>query len=207
DEFLAIAYWRERRCPTLVARFFNTVGPRQTGRYGMVVPRFVGQALRGEPITVYGDGQQSRCLTHVSDAVRAAIGLMDSDRAVGVTASLLAALVLTPAARWLALRVGVVAHPMSERWHRRPTALFGGVAVGLATVVGVGVAALLGPSYGAEIESVLRGTAVGVALSGALMFLVGLLDDVVRLRAQLKFVLQLLAGVTLLSFGGLLDVS
>jgi len=83
DEFLAIAYWRERRCPTLVARFFNTVGPRQTGRYGMVVPRFVGQALRGEPITVYGDGQQSRCLTHVSDAVRAAIGLMDSDRTVG----------------------------------------------------------------------------------------------------------------------------
>src|SRR2546425_13168935 len=83
DEFLAIAYWRERRCPTLVVRFFNTVGPRQTGRYGMVVPRFVGQALRGEPITVYGDGQQSRCLTHVSDAVRAAIGLMDSDRTVG----------------------------------------------------------------------------------------------------------------------------
>src|SRR5207245_7416337 len=60
-----------------------TVGPRQTGRYGMVVPRFVDQALRGEPITVYGDGQQSRCLTHVSDAVRAAIGLMDSDRTVG----------------------------------------------------------------------------------------------------------------------------
>src|SRR2546428_1460331 len=71
DEFLAIAYWRERRGPTVVARFFNTVGPRQTGRYGMVVPRFVGQALRGEPITVYGDGQQSRCLTHVSDAGRA----------------------------------------------------------------------------------------------------------------------------------------
>ncbi len=59
------------------------LGPSQTGRYGMVVPRFVGQALRGEPITVYGDGQQSRCLTHVSDAVRAAIGLMDSDRTVG----------------------------------------------------------------------------------------------------------------------------
>ncbi len=129
------------------------------------------------------------------------------ESAVVVTASLLAALVLTPAARWLALRVGVVAHPMNERWHRRPTALFGGVAVGLATVVGVGVAALLGPSYGVEIESALRGTAVGVALSAALMFLVGLLDDVVRLRAQLKFVLQLLAGVTLLSFGGLLDVS
>ena len=83
DEFLAIAYWRERRCPTLIARFFNTVGPRQTGRYGMVVPRFVGQALRGEPMTVHGDGQQSRCFTHVSDAVRAAIGLMDSDSTVG----------------------------------------------------------------------------------------------------------------------------
>jgi len=83
DEFLAIAYWRERRCPTLVARFFNTVGPRQTGRYGMVVPRFVKQALANEPLTVHGDGQQTRCFTHVSDAVRAAIGLMDSDKTVG----------------------------------------------------------------------------------------------------------------------------
>jgi UDP-glucose 4-epimerase len=83
DEFLAIAYWRERHCPTLVARFFNTVGPRQTGRYGMVVPRFVTQALAGDPITVYGDGSQSRCFTHVSDAVRAATLLMDSDRTVG----------------------------------------------------------------------------------------------------------------------------
>ena len=83
DEFLAIAYWRERRCPTLIARFFNTVGPRQTGEYGMVVPRFVTQALRNEPLTVYGDGQQTRCFTHVSDAVRAAIGLMDSAETVG----------------------------------------------------------------------------------------------------------------------------
>jgi len=83
DEFLAIAYWRERRCPTLVDRFFNTVGPRQTGRYGMVVPRFVKQALANEPLTVHGDGQQTRCFTHVSDAVRAAIGLMDSDKTVG----------------------------------------------------------------------------------------------------------------------------
>src|SRR6266566_10091029 len=83
DEFLAIAYWRERRCPTLVARFFNTVGPRQTGRYGMVVPRFVKQALANEPLTVHGDGQQTRCFTHVSDAVRATIGLMDSDKTVG----------------------------------------------------------------------------------------------------------------------------
>jgi len=83
DEFLALAYWHERGCPTLIARFFNTVGPRQTGRYGMVVPRFVMQALRNEPITVHGDGSQTRCFTHVSDSVRAAIALMDSDQTVG----------------------------------------------------------------------------------------------------------------------------
>jgi UDP-glucose 4-epimerase len=83
DEFLAIAYWRERRSPTVVGRCFNTVGPRQTGHYGMVVPRFVQQALGDEPLTVYGDGQQSRSFTHVSDAVRAMIGLMDADHTVG----------------------------------------------------------------------------------------------------------------------------
>jgi UDP-glucose 4-epimerase len=83
DEFLAIAYWREKKLPTVIARMFNTVGPRQTGRYGMVVPRFVRQALDNEDITVYGDGSQSRCFTHVSDTVRALIGLMDSDAAVG----------------------------------------------------------------------------------------------------------------------------
>ena len=83
DEFLAIAYWRERHCPTVIGRCFNTVGPRQTGHYGMVVPRFVKQALRDEPITVYGDGHQTRCFTHVSDAVRAMIGLMDADHTVG----------------------------------------------------------------------------------------------------------------------------
>ena len=83
DEFLAIAYWREKRVPTVVARLFNTVGPRQTGRYGMVVPRFVAQALNGEPITVYGDGSQSRCFTHVSDVVRALIDLCLSSRCVG----------------------------------------------------------------------------------------------------------------------------
>ena len=83
DEFLAIAYWRERRCPTVIARFFNTIGPRQTGRYGMVVPRFVSQALRNDPITVYGDGQQRRCFTHVKDTVNSAIALMDSDATVG----------------------------------------------------------------------------------------------------------------------------
>lgn len=83
DEFLAIAYWRERQLPTIVVRLFNTVGPRQTGRYGMVVPRFVQQALAGEDITVYGDGTQSRCFTHVSDSVRALVGLMNTDKAVG----------------------------------------------------------------------------------------------------------------------------
>ncbi len=83
DEFLAIAYWRERRCPTVIGRCFNTVGPRQTGHYGMVVPRFVKQALRSAPITVFGDGTQSRCFTHVSDAVRAMLALMDADHTVG----------------------------------------------------------------------------------------------------------------------------
>jgi UDP-glucose 4-epimerase len=83
DEFLSIAYWRERRLPTVVVRLFNTVGPRQTGQYGMVVPRFVGQALAGKPITVYGDGSSSRCFTNVQDAIRALVGLMDSDAAVG----------------------------------------------------------------------------------------------------------------------------
>jgi len=83
DEFLAIAYWRERHCPTVIGRCFNTVGPRQTGHYGMVVPRFVKQALRNQPFTVYGDGRQTRCFTHVTDAVRAMIGLMDADQTVG----------------------------------------------------------------------------------------------------------------------------
>jgi UDP-glucose 4-epimerase len=76
DEFLAIAYWKEKKLPTVVARLFNTVGPRQTGQYGMVVPNFVKQALAGQPITVFGDGKQSRCFTHVSDVVRALIDLM-----------------------------------------------------------------------------------------------------------------------------------
>jgi len=83
DEFLAIAYWKERRVPTVVARLFNTVGPRQTGRYGMVIPNFVRQALAGEDITVYGDGSQSRCFTHVSDAVSALMGLIEHPEAIG----------------------------------------------------------------------------------------------------------------------------
>lgn len=76
DEFLALAHWHEARLPVVVARLFNTVGPRQTGRYGMVIPRFVEQGLAGEPITVYGDGRQTRCFAHVADVVGALIALM-----------------------------------------------------------------------------------------------------------------------------------
>ena len=83
DEFLALAYWREQELPTVVFRLFNTVGPRQRGRYGMVVPRFVRQALHGEPITVYGDGTQSRAFCDVADVVRAIIGLAEHPDAVG----------------------------------------------------------------------------------------------------------------------------
>ena len=83
DEFLALAYAKQFSLPVVIARLFNTVGPRQTGRYGMVVPRFVGQALRNEPITVYGDGRQTRCFCHVSDVVRAIIALADEPAAEG----------------------------------------------------------------------------------------------------------------------------
>jgi UDP-glucose 4-epimerase len=83
DEFLAMAYWRERGLPTVVVRLFNTVGPRQTGSYGMVVPRLVGQALAGEPLTVYGDGHQTRCFCHVADVVQALFGLMGTESAYG----------------------------------------------------------------------------------------------------------------------------
>ncbi len=83
DEFLAIAYWKEKQVPTVVVRLFNTVGPKQTGRYGMVIPNFVQQALRGENIMVYGDGQQSRCFTHVNDVVGALMKLIEHPQAVG----------------------------------------------------------------------------------------------------------------------------
>lgn len=83
DEFLAMAYHDEKGLPVVVARFFNTVGPRQTGRYGMVIPTFVEQALSGEPIRVFGDGEQTRCFTYVGDAVRAAADLMDTPEAEG----------------------------------------------------------------------------------------------------------------------------
>src|SRR5271167_1123517 len=83
DEFLALAYWHEKRLPVVVVRLFNTVGPRQTGRYGMVIPSFVKQAVQGSPITVYGDGNQSRCFTYVGDVVKALVGLSDHPGAVG----------------------------------------------------------------------------------------------------------------------------
>ncbi len=83
DEFLALAYWKERKLPVIIVRFFNTVGPRQTGQYGMVIPNFVRQALAGEPITVFGDGKQSRAFTHVSDVVGALLKLVDEPKAIG----------------------------------------------------------------------------------------------------------------------------
>jgi UDP-glucose 4-epimerase len=83
DEFLALAYHRERKLPVIVARLFNTVGPRQTGRYGMVIPNFTRQALTGEPITVFGNGRQTRSFTDVTDVVGALIKLVQEPRAVG----------------------------------------------------------------------------------------------------------------------------
>lgn len=83
DEFTALAYHRSRGLPVIIVRFFNTVGPRQTGRYGMVVPRFISQALKGEPITVYGDGSQMRTFTHVREVVDCIIGLVDCEKAIG----------------------------------------------------------------------------------------------------------------------------
>ena len=83
DEFLAFAYWREKKLPAIITRLFNTIGPRQTGQYGMVVPNFVKQALSGRPITVYGDGKQTRCFVDVLDVVQALMRLMDCGDAIG----------------------------------------------------------------------------------------------------------------------------
>jgi UDP-glucose 4-epimerase len=83
DEILAYLYWKEKHLPTVIVRLFNTVGPRQTGAYGMVIPRFICQALKGEPITIYGSGKQSRCFLHVEDAVKALVKLMEHPKAVG----------------------------------------------------------------------------------------------------------------------------
>ena len=83
DEFLALAYWKERKLPVIIVRLFNTVGPRQTGQYGMVIPNFVRQALAGHPITVFGDGHQSRSFTYVGDVVRAMVALINEPAAIG----------------------------------------------------------------------------------------------------------------------------
>ena len=83
DEFLALAYWKEKKQPVIVVRFFNTVGPRQTGRYGMVLPNFVTQALKNAPIEVYGDGTQSRCFCDVRDTIEALLRLIPLERAIG----------------------------------------------------------------------------------------------------------------------------
>src|SRR6202166_2906274 len=83
DEFLALSYWKEKKLPVIVVRLFNTVGPRQTGRYGMVLPNFVKAALDGKPISVYGDGRQSRCFCDVRDSVEALTRLIDTPRSVG----------------------------------------------------------------------------------------------------------------------------
>ena len=83
DEFLALAYWKEKKLPVIVARLFNTVGPRQTGRYGMVIPNFVRQALMGAPVTVHGDGSQRRAFAYVGDVVNGLIKLVEEPRAVG----------------------------------------------------------------------------------------------------------------------------
>jgi UDP-glucose 4-epimerase len=83
DEWLALAYWKEKKVPVIITRFFNTVGPRQTGRYGMVLPNFVSQALAGEPIRVFGSGEQSRCFGHVQDAVEAVLRLIETPAAIG----------------------------------------------------------------------------------------------------------------------------
>jgi UDP-glucose 4-epimerase len=83
EEFLALSYWKEKKQPVVVGRLFNTVGPRQTGRYGMVLPTFIQQALEARPITVFGTGKQSRCFCHVTDAVQAICRLVENERAVG----------------------------------------------------------------------------------------------------------------------------
>jgi nucleoside-diphosphate-sugar epimerase len=83
DEFLALAYWKEKKLPVVIVRLFNTVGPRQTGQYGMVLPTFVRQALAGHPITVFGDGTQSRSFTYVGDVVDALVRLVTTQRAIG----------------------------------------------------------------------------------------------------------------------------
>ena len=123
-------------------------------------------------------------------------------------AALAAAVALTPVCRTLAGRLGLVARPAPDRWHRQPTALLGGCAILFAGAVGLSVgAAVLGDRWRSGAGDVGVGTVVGVALSAVFMFVVGVIDDVKHLRPQLKFILQTLAGVVLVSFGGVLPLS
>jgi len=115
DEFLALAYWRQWKLPVVIVRFFNTVGPRQTGRYGMVIPTFAAQALAGEPITVFGDGNQSRCFTYVTDAVGAVATLSECPEAVGEVFNVGSTEELTM--NELALRIKQLARSASEIVH------------------------------------------------------------------------------------------
>ena len=90
DEFLALAYWKEKKLPVIITRLFNTVGPRQTGQYGMVLPTFVKQALSNQPISVFGDGSQSRSFTYVADVVDALVKLVGEPQAVGQVLNIVA---------------------------------------------------------------------------------------------------------------------
>jgi len=112
DEFLALAYWREKKLPTIVVRLFNTVGPRQTGQYGMVIPTLVRQALAGRPLTVFGDGKQTRCFAYVGDVVDALIKLMDREDAVGQVFNI--GSMEEVAIKTLAARVKELTHSKSE---------------------------------------------------------------------------------------------
>lgn len=112
DEFLALAYWKEKELPVIIVRFFNTVGPRQTGQYGMVVPTFVRQALAGQPITVFGDGTQSRSFTYVGDVVEALISLVAEPRAIGQVFNIGNGTEITM--RALAEKVKTLTHSRSE---------------------------------------------------------------------------------------------
>jgi UDP-glucose 4-epimerase len=114
EEILAYSYWREKGLPAVIVRLFNTVGPRQVGHYGMVIPRFVEQALRGNPITVYGDGTQRRCFCHVSDSIEALLGLAGSVEAEGGVFNVGAQREISIAdlARTVAERVGSTSEPV-----------------------------------------------------------------------------------------------
>ena len=288
DEFLALAYHKEKGLPVVVVRLFNTVGPRQTGRYGMVIPTFVSQALAGEPITVFGDGTQRRCFTDVTDVVDALVKLGPSARGrrqglstsattqeitildlaelvkelTGSTSEIvmvpydeayeegfedmrparagyyavtrvdrlradpwhpanprerdrrppskegkrflteyfslgtafLAAAVLTPLVILVARRTGMVCKPKADRWHSRPTALLGGVAIFVAFLAGA-LPFLDLPN------PVIQRMVIGVLIGATLMFVVGLLDDLLQLRPAAKLLGQILAACVLVYAG------